>query len=238
MSRFDKKFFFDLIRDTISLTDQNVAGFDFLLDEGRNRQVPLPFLAYILATVFHETASTMQPIAEYGKGRGRKYGKKGKYGQIPYGRGYVQLTWDENYERADRELGLAGALLKNFDLAMEPKIASQILFKGMERGWFTGKRLSDYIDLLDEDDKEDLREFSNSRRIINGTDKQVLIGQYALTFEKALRASGYGLEEPQMPAGKPEEIPEDTVPEKKENVWVRLAVKLAKLLLKIFVRKI
>lgn len=164
-----------------------IQGLDVLIDEWEKRpDVSSDDFAYILATTAHETAYTMQPIAEYGKGKGKKYGVKGKYGQVPYGRGYVQLTWDYNYEKADKELGLNGALLKDFDLALDPKIAVQILFEGMKKGWFTGKKLNDYIDGETEDEKEDLREFSNSRKIINGTDKQVAIGQLAMKFKKAL----------------------------------------------------
>lgn len=187
------KIFYDEIRNHFNLTEQNVKGFDYILNYAETKANPhLDELAYILATTWHETASTMHPIAEYGKGKGRKYGKPGKYGQVPYGRGYVQLTWDFNYERADKELGLNGALLRNFDLAMNPEIAVQILFVGMNEGWFTGKKLDDYLDNIDEDDKEDLREFANARHIINGVDKQVLIGQEAIIFEHALRKSGYG----------------------------------------------
>lgn len=185
------KTFYDHIRKTIPLTDKNVRGFDFIISEAQKREVPLNDLAYILATTYHETAATMQPIAEYGKGRGRKYGVKGKYGQVPYGRGYVQLTWDENYEKADKKLGLKGALLKNFDLALDPKIAVQILFAGMEEGWFTGKKLRDYIDTIDESDELDRAEYEQARRIINGVDKKAIIAGYALVFEKALRFSEY-----------------------------------------------
>lgn len=203
----DKSVFFDEIRGYFTLTQQNVRGFDFILDYAERTKTELDSLAYILATTWHETAATMMPIAEYGKGRGRKYGKPGKYGQVPYGRGYVQLTWDFNYERADRELGLGGRLLKNFDLAMNPDIAVKILFKGMKEGWFTGKALDDYLDHVDESDKEDLREFANARRIINGTDKQILIGNHALKFEKALRKAGYGLTATEKPV---ESVSEDS----------------------------
>jgi putative chitinase len=68
-------------------------------------------LAYVLATVYHETAHTMQPVREGGKGAGYDYGKKLKRGggkgkripyttpdQIYYGRGYIQVTWFENYD--------------------------------------------------------------------------------------------------------------------------------------------
>jgi hypothetical protein len=60
------------------------------------------------------TFATMMPIAEYGKGQGHEYGKPcPEYDdQVAYGRGYVQLTWDYNYEKADQKCSLDGALPK------------------------------------------------------------------------------------------------------------------------------
>lgn len=162
------------------LTASQVAGIELILDEAQKRRTPIFWLAYILATAYHETARTMQPIREFGRGRGRQYSKPTKHGgQIAYGRGHVQLTWDFNYERADKELGLNGALIRNYDLALDPAISVQIMFSGMEEGWFTGRKLTatrDYIDW---------------RRIINGTDRAALIAGHAEDFEKALRAVGY-----------------------------------------------
>lgn len=170
--------FFTLIRTwTGPLKQAQVDGFNALLSVTLNQ--PLAYRAYMLATAWHETAGTMQPIAEYGKGRGRPYGLAGKYGQPQYGRGYVQLTWDANYARADAALGLDGALLKNFDLALQPDIAAKILVRGMVEGWFTTKKLSDYMTTVRND-------YVNARRIINGTDKAQLIAGYALRFERAL----------------------------------------------------
>lgn len=209
----NKTKFYDEIRKTITLTNENVRGFDFILDQALNRKVLLNDLAYILATAFHETAHRMQPIAEYGKGKGRKYGVRGKYGQVPYGRGYVQLTWDYNYEKADKKLGLGGLLLRDFDKALDPKYAAPILFVGMAEGWFTGKKLRDFIDTIDEDDAEDGREFEEGRRVINGVDKKKLIASYALLFEKGLKAAGYGSNkspEPHLEPQKPvEKQPDD-----------------------------
>lgn len=204
--------FYDVVRKTLTLTNENVRGFEFLLSEAQTRKVPLNDLAYILATTYHETAARMQPIAEYGKGKGRKYGVRGKYGQVPYGRGYVQLTWDYNYEKADRELKLGGTLLKNFDKALEPQYAAPILFKGMEEGWFTGKKLRDFIDTIDESDEEDGREFEEGRRIINGVDKKKLIASYALLFEKALKAAGYGQKATQAAVQPVPDVPALEVP--------------------------
>lgn len=159
-----------------SLSQKQVDGIEALL--AATEDLPVTHRAYLLATAMHETASTMQPIAEYGKGRGKAYGKPGKHGQAQYGRGYVQLTWDANYEKADKALGLNGALLKDFNLAMQPTIAAQILVRGCEEGWFTGKSLDDY-----------LPDYVQARRVVNGTDKAQLIAGYAREFEAALRAA-------------------------------------------------
>lgn len=173
-----------------SLSQGQVSGTEAILDAAQARGTKLPFLAYMLATAYHETAHTMQPIEEYGRGKGRKYGvPAGPYGKVYYGRGYVQLTWLANYEKASKKLGID--FVKHPERVMEPKLAAAIMFDGMAEGWFTTKDLDDYIDALDEGDAEDGREFRNARRIINGTDKAEKIAGYALAFEKALRGAGY-----------------------------------------------
>ncbi len=144
-------------------------------------------LAYVLGTAFHETAKAMQPVREIGRGKGKKYGKVDQTGKAPYGRGHVQLTWRENYVRADKELGLGGRLAADYDLALDPQISARILITGCLKGWFTGKALDDFIDGIDESDEEDAREFRESRRVVNGTDRAKLIADHALVFEKALK---------------------------------------------------
>ncbi len=147
---------------------------------------PAAWTAYALATAYHETAGTMQPIREYGRGKGRKYGRPGAHGgQIPYGRGYVQLTWDFNYEKADKELALGGKLLADFDLALDHAIAAQIMVRGMKEGWFTGRGLAK---TLPPDGPATLAQFTASRPIINGRDKDAQIARHAFEFQKALLA--------------------------------------------------
>jgi hypothetical protein len=142
----------------------------------------VPQQAYVLGTVFHESAATMQPIAEYGHGAGHPYGVVDQSGKAPYGRGYVQLTWRYNYQKADDALGLGGRLLANYDLALEPDIAAKILVNGMVGGWFTGKSLDAYIGPVQHD-------FMAARRIINGTDRAALIAGYADQFLAALKGA-------------------------------------------------
>jgi len=146
--------------------------------------------AYVLATAFWESARTMKPVREYG---GEKYLRSKKY--YPYvGMGYVQLTWLENYKRATRELGVD--FVNNPKKLLEPKYAAEILVVGSRDGWFTGKKLSDYITLQKSD-------FVNARRIINGTDKAKEIADIAKRYDALLRAEGYGVDAPARPTPKP-----------------------------------
>jgi hypothetical protein len=169
------------------LSQDEVDGCTITLKACAAARWPVSWAAYGLATKYHETAGTMRPIREYGKGRGRPYGAPGRNGgQVPYGRGDVQLTHDDNYERADRELGLNGALVANYDLALDPDIAARIMVWGMQGGRFTGKGLADYLPAV-----ADIHQFSNARRIINGLDKAVLIAGYALEFQSDLQAGGW-----------------------------------------------
>lgn len=159
---------------------KQISGLDILISEAEKRGTSVDDFAYILATVYHETALTMQPIKEYG---GLNYLKAKPYWPY-YGRGYVQLTWEDNYEKASKKYDQD--FVANPDLALVPQYAVQILFDGMVDGWFTGKDLGDYIDNVVETDEEDLKEFKDARRIVNGVDKNIDIAKYALQFRKAL----------------------------------------------------
>lgn len=182
-------FFASVRKDFGPLKQSQVDGFNVLLSA--TKDLSLQHRAYVLATAWHETAFTVQPIAEYGKGKGKKYGKADVTGKAPYGRGYVQLTWRENYVNADKKLGLKGALAANYDLAMEPDIAAKVITRGMVEGWFTGKKLADYTD------------YRNMRRIVNGTDRAADIAGYAALFEKALCAAA----KPVLIAPAPQTVP-------------------------------
>lgn len=171
------------------LKQSQVDGFNAVLDAinmyGSPANKPA-YAAYMLATAWHETAATMLPIAEYGKGKGRPYGKRldihgGRYSDslpIYYGRGYVQLTWLTNYVLMKNRLGVD--FVNNPELALVPKHAADIMIIGMLEGSFTGKSLKTYI-------KYGLYfEFINARKIINGTDRDKLIAGYAVNFLDSL----------------------------------------------------
>jgi len=121
-------------------------------------------IAYVLATVQHETGDTYRPVTEanyLGAAAQKKYLNSKPYKPY-YGRGYVQLTWRDNYKKYGNLLHLD--LVGQPDLALEPKTALFILVHGFKTGTFTGKKITDYINANHVD-------FVTARRCINGLDK-------------------------------------------------------------------
>lgn len=146
--------------------------------------------AYMLATVKHECADRWQPIEEYGKGAGRPYGQPvtvvsadgQSHVNTYYGRGYVQITWKDNYARLGKAIGVDDQLVIFPEKALDVATAYRIMSEGMRRGLFTGRKLGDYIG----DQKCDYRQ---ARQIINGLDQADRIAGYSTTFEAILRQS-------------------------------------------------
>lgn len=193
--------FFTALRDGIlgpTLAPDEVSGVNAILAACQGWRSS--WAAYALATAYHETAHTMQPIKEYGGPSYffRMYDKDGDRPQVAArlgntvpgdgvkyaGRGYVQLTGRANYAKAETKTG--HLLVTQPDLAMREDVAAQILRFGMGEGWFTGKALDDY--LIGDGDASS---FSAARRIINGVDKAPLIAGYAMRFQAALKAGGW-----------------------------------------------
>lgn len=186
----------------IRLSDERRQGVDFLLKRlgADNEFTMVRELAYVLATIRWETASTFQPIRERRAVRERNpqhWERQNRYwGSGYYGRGYVQITWDYNYRRAGQKLAgktfpIDGvqrtiepdSFLKNPDWVMHPDISYEICARGMREGWFTGKKLSDYIR------EGEAPDYVNARRIVNGMDHASDITAIANQFELLLRAT-------------------------------------------------
>ena len=199
----NEKLFFDAMRTGLlgpKLDEGEVTGCQAILEACAG--FPVAWTAYALATAYHETAHTMLPIKEIGgpKYLHRMYDISGarsamakRHGNIHVGdgvkyagRGYVQLTWRDNYKRAGIKLGVD--LLGDPDLAMNKDIAARILREGMRDGWFTSQKLSDYLTSTGPAGRA---QFRAARRIINGSDKADLIAGYAIDFQDALTAAGW-----------------------------------------------
>lgn len=134
-------------------------------------------IAYVLATTQWETAHTFEPVRE--EFLKNEEWRKNNLRYYPYyGRGYVQLTWERNYQRYSDILDMD--FVKEPDLVMNPVIASFILIHGFKVGVFTGRKISDYIN-------ESRSDFINARRCINGLDKANEIATIAKTYLESLR---------------------------------------------------
>lgn len=168
MILYDKDRFFEQYKVLLGkLSKSQVKGLSYLLDKlEQSEKITLhQARAYVLATVAWETAYTFEPITEYGS---LDYLRKKKY--YPYiGRGYVQLTWKENYKKFGDYLGID--LVNNPKLANDPEIAWQILEEGMTDDFgiqdpnFTSWTLEDFFN-------ETKCDYYNARKIINPNDKR------------------------------------------------------------------
>lgn len=189
------------------LTQQQIEGTESILSAW-DAEVPddatqtdFKKLAYVLATVFHETGGKMVPVREgFAKSdaaaikivKARSYGKPDavidpmrspklkKTGKVYYGRGQVQLTWAENYDRIGKRVG--APLLTNPDLMLNPQISATVAVKGMLDGLFTGRRLSDYFNPKGANPR-------GARAIINGQDKAGLVEDHYNSILAALLAA-------------------------------------------------
>lgn len=199
----NRKFFFDQCRQTLftgKLSQGQVDGMTFILNvwEADHADKDDRWLAYALGTAFHETQFTMQPIRELGgpdyffrmydpgsplprrAAMARSMGAQMGDGVIFYGRGYVQLTWRANYAKMGDAFGLdLTASSAAADQVLQAELAAKIMFKGMEEGGFTGKKLSDFFNASTEN-------WKNARRIINGNDCDEMIAVYAKKFYAAI----------------------------------------------------
>jgi putative chitinase len=133
-------------------------------------------LIYILATAWHE--AKLRPVKERRANKDRQpglYELQSKYWPSGYyGRGYVQLTWESNYQKMGDFIG--ADLVSTPDLALQPRYAAEIIVYGMMNGSFTGRKLGSYITLLSAD-------YRNARRVVNATDQAGLIRDYALQLQ-------------------------------------------------------
>jgi hypothetical protein len=131
---------------TVTKGEDLLGFFKFLQNDPGIKDIR--WAAYILATVDRETGQSFKPNEEVGKGGNAKYakpkqivdhlgcrGQKNKvYTNKYYGRGYVHLSWEDNYKAIGKAYGIGDELHINPYRALEPKIAYFATSYGMRHG--------------------------------------------------------------------------------------------------------
>lgn len=167
------------------------------------------WLAYALATAWHETGARMQPVREgfarsdmeaydavtaYCRREGRSnYAARLGNGKSYYGRGYVQLTHAANYLNLGRRLGFGNAFYDDPDRVLDPATGAKIMLRGMIEGLFRPRygTLIDYFNSREQRwfDARDLINGDKSKtpRWANGKSTGELIADYGRAFRGAIQ---------------------------------------------------
>jgi putative chitinase len=202
--------FFDNIRQSLfngRMTTDQVKGITAIID--KMEKLDPRWLAYALATAYHETGAKMVPVEE-----NLNYSAAGLRATFPR---YFSVADAERYARKPEAIAnrayanrmgngsetsgdgwrwkgrgivqLTGrdnyakyGIERTPDKAMDASVSVTILMDGMTAGKFTGKKLSEYFDGTRTD-------WVGARRIVNSTDKAETIAAEAKLFYAAIRAA-------------------------------------------------
>jgi putative chitinase len=207
----NREFFFDEVRNSLfagAIKQGQVDGMEAILDEWDTNHATKDdrWLAYMLATAYHETGRAMAPVEEnlnYSAPRLRVVfpsrftaAQAAAYAGNPVkiaNRAYAGKIGNGNEASGDgwkyRGRGLVQITGKSnygkFGIAATPDDAMnnvrtvQIMFDGMINGLFTGKKLSSYFNATKAD-------WENARDIILPGNLAAQIAKYAQAFYRAI----------------------------------------------------
>lgn len=134
-------------------------------------------IAYVIATADWETAHTLMPVEE-AYWLDQSYRDNLRYAPW-YGRGLIQLTWEENYKKYSNILDRD--MINNPNIALEYDVSLFVLVHGFINGTFTGAKITTYIG-------EGYTDYYNARRCINGIDKANEIAAIAENIDHLIYA--------------------------------------------------
>jgi putative chitinase len=210
----DRAAFFASAKDALfdkRYSQDQVDGLNAILDEWDGSGLTDErWLAYMLATAWHETGRAMQPVEEnlnysadgllktfpryFSAAEAKAYARKPE--RIA-SRAYANRIGNGNEASGDgwryRGRGLVQitgrANYRTYGIedapekAMDDRTAIKIMFHGMTKGTFTGHKLSDHFTAGKSD-------WINARQIINRLDRAAEIAAAARDFMGALKAAG------------------------------------------------
>ena len=192
-----------------SLSTNQVSGTEAILTEWEAKPFDTRWLAYMLATTYHESDKTMCAVSE-----NLNYSAAGLLATFPK---YFNANQAASYARQPERIAnrayanrmgngdeasgdgwryrgrgllqITGrdnyakyGIADDPDKAIDPIKAVEILFDGMINGRFTGKKLADFFSATGTD-------WIGARKIINGSDRATDIAGYARKFAAAVEAA-------------------------------------------------
>lgn len=153
-------------------------------------------LAYLLASIFHETGGRMQPVRETFATSDaqaiRRLDAAWAAGRLPqvrvpywrkgwFGRGDLQVTHETNYRKVGREIGVD--LVEKPGRMLDGDVSARAAIISMREGLFSrGHMFAKYFNATADDPE-------GARRIVNGTDKARLIAGYHRAFLDSIKAA-------------------------------------------------
>ena len=215
LHKIDRGSFFKEYRDVFHLkkmSQEQVNIFDAIFDYwDKSQHSDARWLAYAMATAYHETGGRMTPVREgfadddtaairaverlLAQGRiSWNYAKPEANGKSYFGRGLVQITHADNYLKLGQAIGLGSKLYDNPSLALDENISVKLLFKGMTDGLYrSGSKLSTYFN-QDKEDWYDAREMINGDKSYkpkwaNGQSIGQMVADYGQDFHRCCKAS-------------------------------------------------
>lgn len=177
------------------LDEQQVSGFNALIAVLNKEKISdKRVVAYILATCLFETSKRMVSREEVGSDEyfrqmyditGERSPVALRMGNTSEGdgvlykkRGFVKLLGKSSYMKFGEYIGKD--LVNNPALVLDLDIASEILVKGMLKGWFTGVSVYNYI-------TPSRTDYVNARRTVDGTDSAKRIALMAEQLVLAIK---------------------------------------------------
>lgn len=179
-----------------AVTQDTVDALNDILDrfETEKRLKFVSHYAYVLATSFHETGVDghhFKPVKEKReRASSPRRANQDRYWLTGfYGRGQVQTTWEENYRKLGKALGVGELFVQNPDLLLTAEWSYESLVYGLSTGMYRKdasgpKKLGRYL----KEDDASVEDYVRTRDCVNGDIKKngLLIANHAEKFENIL----------------------------------------------------